>query len=344
MKILVIGGAGYVGSVLTRELLNQDFEVRILDNLYYTDMGISDIKSNIELVVADMRTVDPRIFDGIEAVINVGGLSNDPLAENNPRANFEINTLATEHTAWLSKKAGVKRYVYASSCSIYDLGVIDSDYTSLATEEERVDPKVIYSISKYEAEQRLLKLTDSDFSPIVLRKGTIFGFSPRMRYDLVVNTFVKDALSKDVITVFHGGEMWRPLIDIKDVVSGYIGCIKAEESEVNGQIFNLAYKNFRISELALRVQQALEEIDIKPQVVVDYKDGGVRNYRVCSKKIQKTLGVEPQVSITESVKDIVSKIQEYGYVDFDDPKYYNIRWMKLLEAKEREKFTYSAKI
>jgi len=334
-KVLIVGGAGYVGAVLSWELLERGYAVKILDRLYYGEDGLRDIRDRVELVVGDMRVVDPSIFEDVHAVINIGGLSNDPTAEYNPKANYEMNTVATKMLAEMSKSRGVRRYIYGSSCSIYDRGVGEEAKDIVLDEESEVNPRAAYSRSKYEAEKMLLGMVNADFCPIILRKGTIYGFSPRMRYDLVVNTFVKDALCKGYITVFYGGEMWRPLIDIRDVARAYIVCLEAPEKEVKGQIFNVSYSNFRISELALRVRESLKEIGIEIKAKVDYSYRGVRSYRVSTKKIEHVLGFNSLISVEDSVKDMVDKIQRYGYTDFDNPKYYNIRWMKLLEEAER---------
>ena len=335
MKVLVIGGAGYIGSVLLEELLQRGYAVKVYDRLFYGNQGIKNIRNEIELVVGDMRAIDDSVFVGIEAVINVGGLSNDPTAEYNPQANYEMNTLATERSAQLCKRKGIKRYIFASSCSIYDFGVSDPDSDFLADEQTAVNPRAAYSISKYEGEKRLLKMADKNFSPVILRKGTVFGFSARMRYDLVVNTFVKDALSKKKIKVFYGGEMWRPLISVKDVARSYVRCLEAPENKIKGEIFNLVYKNFRISELALRVREALKEIGIDVQIDTDYRYRGVRNYKVSGEKIERVLDIRPLVSIEDSVKEIVENIEKYGYTDFESPRYYNIRWIKFLEEAEK---------
>lgn len=335
MKVLVIGGAGYVGSVLVEELLERGYAVRVFDRLFYGDEGLKNLSEKIELVIGDMRSMSADVLDGIEAVINVGGLSNDPSAEHNPKANFEMNVSATEYTARLCKKSGVQRYIYASSCSIYDCGVVDQDKDILADEAALVNPRAAYSVSKYEAENRLLKMADKNFSPVILRKGTVFGFSPRMRYDLVLNTFIKDALSKGVITVYYGGEMWRPLVSIKDVARCYIACLIAPEDKVSGQIFNLVYKNFRISELALRAKEVLREIGVKTEIVPDYRYKGIRNYRVSGEKIRNVLGLEPVITVEEAVKNMVEQIRAGGYDDFENPKYYNLRWLKFLEEAEK---------
>jgi nucleoside-diphosphate-sugar epimerase len=331
-RILVVGGAGYIGSVLTEELLQRGYGVRVLDRLYFGDGGLRAVRDRIELVDADMRTVFPRALEGVDAVINVGGLSNDPTAEYNPRANHEINTAATVGLARLCKAQGVSRYVLASSCSIYDCGIIDEGADVLQDETSPVNPRVPYSLSKYEAERGVLPLTDSRFCPVILRKGTVYGYSPRMRYDLVVNTFVRDALTRGQLTLYHGGEMWRPLVDIRDAVQAYILLAEADESLVRGQIFNLCYQNLRISELALRVREGLRRLGIPVDLRPDYQHGGaVRNYRVSGEKIARLLNFRPKVSIEESVTDIVQRLRTNGASDFEDPRHYNIRWLQHLE-------------
>jgi len=333
-KILLVGGAGYVGAVLAEELLARGYAVRILDRLYYGRQGLQDIEDRVELIVDDMRTFDPTLLEDVDAVVNIGGLSNDPTAEYNPRANYEMNTLATRRLAELCKAYGVKRFIFGSTCSIYDRGVGDAEVDVMQDETSEVAPKAAYSSSKYEAERILLGLADERFCPVILRKGTVFGFSPRMRYDLVVNTFVKDALTKGVLTLYYGGEMWRPLVNVRDAARAYITCIQAEESVVHGEIFNISQDNYRISELALRVRAALQDMGISVDICPDYGYRGVRSYRVSTRKIERVLGFRPAVTVEESVQEMVRKIEQYGYTDFDNPRYYNIRWMRLLEEAQ----------
>lgn len=330
-KVLLVGGAGYIGSVLAEELLERGYAVKILDRLYYGDTGLREIRDRIELIVADMRVLPPHLLEDVDAVVNLGGLSNDPTAEYNPRANYEMNTLATRALAEVCKAAGVRRFVFASSCSIYDRGVGNDEKDVIQNEETPVAPMAAYSRSKRDAENILLDMASDDFCPVILRKGTVYGFSHRMRYDLVVNTFVKTALSQGVLNLHYGGEMWRPLVDVRDVARAYIMVLQAEESKVKGQIFNVAHRNYRISELALRVREALRRAGVKAEICVDYSYKGVRSYRVSTQKIERVLGFRPQVSVEESVVDMVEKIRRYGYTDFDNPRYYNIHWMRLLE-------------
>ncbi|MEW5975180.1 MAG: SDR family oxidoreductase [Acidobacteriota bacterium] len=333
--ILVVGGAGYVGSVLVRELLERGYAVKVFDRLYYGDQGIREVLERIKLELGDLRNMDESVLEGVDAVINLSGLSNDPTAEYNPKANFEMNTQATEYLARLCKQKGVRRYIFASSCSIYDVGIGNDEKDIVLDEDSPVNPKAAYSSSKFQAERILLSLMDDNFSPVILRKGTIYGFSPRMRYDLVVNTFLKDVLSKGFLTIHYGGEMWRPLVDVRDAARAYITCLEADEPKVKGQIFNVVYSNFRISELALRVLEALREVGVKAELKSDYRYHGVRSYRVSGKKLERALDFKPAVSVEEAVKDMVDNISRYRYTDFDNPRYYNIAWMKLLEEADK---------
>jgi nucleoside-diphosphate-sugar epimerase len=334
-KVLVVGGAGYVGSVLVRELLAQGYAVKVLDRMYYGDHGIEEVSDRIEVEVGDIRLVEPASLEGVGAVINLAGLSNDPTAEFNPHANYEMNFLATQRLAKVCKEAGVERVILASSCSIYDVGIQDERRDVVFDESARVAPKAAYSHSKFLAEQAMLELVDDRFCPVILRKGTVYGFSPRMRYDLVVNSLVRDAMTRGVMTIFYGGEMWRPLVDIRDVARAYLVCLQAPADRVRGEIFNVVGKNFRISEVALRVQSGLRAEGVDAAIDVDYAYRGVRSYRVAGDKLFRTLDVRPTITIEEATRDLVARIREYGYTDFSHPRYSNIEWMKVLEETER---------
>jgi nucleoside-diphosphate-sugar epimerase len=334
-KILLVGGAGYVGSVLAHELLERGYAVRVLDRMYFGDQGLADIRDRVEVVVGDMRTPPPYALDNVEAVVNIAGLSNDPTAEYNPAANFAMNTTASVALAKACMQRGVRRYVYASSCSIYDFGVLDHTADLILDETSTVNPRAAYSSSKFAAEKELLPLASDKFCVSVLRKGTLFGFSPRMRYDLVVNTFVKDALNRGQMRLHYGGEMWRPLVDIRDAARAYIALLQAEQEAVNGQIFNLVYGNMRISELALRIREVLRELGIPCELKADYAYKGVRNYRVSGEKLYRVLNFRPKVSVEESVRTLVQEVRRANYTDFENPRYYNISWMRLLEEANK---------
>lgn len=330
-RVLVVGGGGYIGVVLCEQLLELGYDVRVLDRLYFGYAGLWGIQDRAEVVVGDMRSVDPAVLDAVDAVVNLGGLSSDPTAEYNPEATYKINTLATRDMAVACKERGIQRYVFASSCSVYDKGVLDDDANLLQTEESELAPTATYAKSKYDAERYLIDLADEDFCPVMLRKGTVYGFSPRMRYDLVVNTFVKDAFSNGVLNLHMGGEMWRPLLEIRDAARAYIACVEAPADKVRGEIFNVVNQNFRISEVGLRVREALRPFDVDVDLKPTYGISGVRNYRVSGDKIGRVLGFQPSISIEDSVTDLVTQMRRHDYTDFANPRYYNIQWMTLLE-------------
>lgn len=330
--ILVTGGAGYIGAVLVRELLAKGETVRVFDKLYFGDAGLREVADRVDLVQGDLRSISPDVLDGIDAVIHLGGLSNDPTAEFNPRANHEMNTVATERLARLCKERGIRRLTFASTCSIYDRGLFSEDI--IQDEESEVSPRAAYAVSNHQAERVLLDLTDETFCPVILRQGTVYGFSPRMRYDLVVNTFVKDALMKGVVTVYCGGEMWRPLVDVTDVAKAHICCIEAPEDQIRGQVFNISFKNYRVLELAHWVKEALKG-QIAVDIQVDYSHFKTRSYRVSTRKAETVLGFKPAMPVKESVQHMVAQIHRAQMIDFLNPRYYNIEWMTLLDEMEK---------
>ncbi len=330
--ILVTGGAGYIGCVLVRELLNKGESVRVFDKLFFGDEGLSAVSDRVDLIQGDVRSIDEEAFGGVDAVVHLAGLSNDPTAEYNPRANYEMNTIATERMATMAKKLGVRRFTFASTASIYDRGLFSDDLVLDETAE--VAPRAAYAVSNYDAEKILLRMADDEFCPVIFRQGTVYGYSPRMRYDLVVNTFVKDALSKGALTVFGGGEMWRPLVDVLDVAKAHICAVEAPEDKVRGQIFNLSHKNFRILELAHWAKEALADtIDV--DINVDYSPMKGRSYRISTAKTESVLGFRAEASVKDSVHDMVRRVQAEGKTDFLNPLYYNIQWMTMLDRMEQ---------
>jgi nucleoside-diphosphate-sugar epimerase len=325
--ILVTGGAGYIGAVTVRELLDKGFAVRVLDKFFYGDYPLESVRNQVETVEGDICNLDEAVLDGVTGVIHLAGLSNDPTAEFNPEANRRMNSLATRTLAEACKRKGVRRFVFASSCSIYDRGLMAEDV--IQDESSPVEPRAAYAASKLAAERFLLELADEHFQPTIFRQGTVYGWSPRMRYDLVVNTFVKSAFESRVLTVHCGGEMWRPLVDVADVAKCYLACLEADPKVVGGQLFNLSYKNYRVLELAHWVKKALQGI-IDVEIHVEYGSQRARSYRVSTRKIETVLGFRPQVSVEDSARDMARKIEAGINADFANPRYYNIRWLELL--------------
>lgn len=325
--ILVTGGAGYIGAVAVRELLDKGFAVRVLDKFLYGDGPLEEVKSRIDCVEADICQLNEAVLDGVEVVIHLAGLSNDPTAEFNPEANRRMNTVATRTLAEACKRQGIKRFIFASSCSVYDRGMMAEDF--IQNEDTAVVPRAAYATSKYQAERALLELADDNFQPVILRQGTVYGWSPRMRYDLVVNTFVRSAFETGKLTVHCGGEMWRPLVDVTDVARCYLACMQADPQLVAGQIFNLSHKNYRILELAHWVKKALSGI-VDVEIEVEYGSQTARDYRVETKKIERALGFRTRVPVEESARHMAQKIEAGINADFHNPRYYNIKWLELL--------------
>jgi nucleoside-diphosphate-sugar epimerase len=329
--ILVTGGGGYLGAVTVQELLDKGFAVRVLDKFLYGDAPLTGMRTRIECVQGDILDMDPALLDGVTAVIHLGGLSNDPTAEFNPQANHKLNTLATQQIAEACKQKGVKRFVFASSCSVYDKGMMAEDI--IQDEDSPVEPRAAYATSKHAAEQALIAMTDAHFQPTILRQGTVYGWSPRMRYDLVVNTFVKAAFETGTLTVHCGGEMWRPLVDVTDVAKCYLACLQADLGDVGGQVFNLSHKNYRILELAHWVKRAMKGIrDV--EIEVEYGSRTARDYRVSTRKIERVIGFRATRSVEDSAREMAEKVQAGIHADFANPKYYNIKWLELLVEVE----------
>jgi nucleoside-diphosphate-sugar epimerase len=307
--------------------------LRVFDKLYFGAEGLDEVADSIELVQGDIRTFDPAVLDGCNAVLHLAGLSNDPTAEFNPKANEEINTVGTEVVAKAAKAKGIKRFIFASTCSIYDLGFYAEDF--LRDEDSEVRPRAAYAVSNYDAERLLLEMADENFCPVILRQGTVYGWSPRMRYDLVVNTFVRDALSKGYLTVHCGGEMWRPLVDVSDLSRVYVAAIEAPDEKVHSKIFNVVGKNYRILELAHWVREALRPIR-KVEIEVDYTNHKTRSYRVSGQRLETELGVKSVVPVKESVEHMVKMLEQNGgAMETFHPRYYNIEWMTLLSSMEK---------
>ncbi len=334
-SVLVVGGAGYLGCVLVEELLARGYAVSVFDRLFFGQTGLEKVKDRLRLITGDVRAMPPSALDDVRAVINLSGLSNDPTAEYNPDANFQMNAVATRILGEMAKQRGIRRYIYASTCSVYDVGVVDEERDVLLNEEAPVNPHAVYAVSKLQGERELQALRDDKFCPVMLRMGTLFGFSPRMRYDLVVNTMVKDALSKGRLNLHYGGQMWRPLTDVRDAARAYISVLEADIEATSGRVYNVVSGNYRISELALRIQALLAEMGHEVAIHSQFEYRGIRNYRVSGNRIQQELNFKPLISLEESVRNIVARIEEYGFSDFESDRYYNIRWMKLLEEAKK---------
>lgn len=330
MKVLVTGGAGYIGSVLVRELQKKGYAVKVFDKLYFGRDSLNNIENKIELIQGDIRSIDKKNLDGVDAVCHLAGLSNDPTAEYNPSANIDINTYGTYKLAEICAEKGVNKFIFASSASIYDRGLSGSD--ELQDEKTNVpEPERAYSKSKFKAEQVILEIAEKNpnFCPVVLRQGTVYGASPRMRYDLVVNSMVKSAFEKGIIMVFCGGIQWRPLVDVRDISSVYITILEASIEKVKKQIFNVVAENIKILDLANIVKKNLNGF-VNTEIEINYDERIDRSYRISNNKLKTGLGFRYDWNVETSVIDIAKKIKHGKISDFNNPIYYNIKWMEHL--------------
>ncbi len=332
-RILITGGAGYVGSALVRELVKRGYKVRIVDKLLFKRNPFEDLKNKIEFIKQDIRKINSNVLKDVDTIVHLAAISTEPTAQFDPRLTDLINHIATERLAKLAKKNKIKRFIFASSCSVY-FTYSTPLVPKPSKETEKVNPISPYSISKRAAEQSLLELADDKFFPIIFRKGTIYGLSPRMRYDLVLNAFVKDAFLERKLHVHCGGQIFRPLIDIKDVVLAYIKAIELPLRKVGGKIFNISDKNWNILELAKEVQKILQKrkgikVEIKVEPV-----GITRNYQVDNTLFRKTFNFKPSRSLEEAVLEIWDHIEK-NHKEILNPIYYNDKWLiPLIEAKK----------
>lgn len=316
MRILVAGGAGYIGSRLVPSLVEHGYEVDVIDLLWFGN----HLPSEIKVLKKSLFECGPSDFEPYEQIIFLAGLSNDPMAEFDPAENFIQNGALPAFLAFTAKKAGVRRLIYASSCSVYGY-TLDKLYG----EDAPVTCDYPYGISKLQGERAALQLADERFSVISLRQGTVSGWSPRMRFDLIVNTMFKSALTGGVITV-NNPSIWRPVFDIRDTVSAFTRAVQANYG-LSG-VFNVASGNFTVGQVADYVKEEIEELAGR-RVGLDIRNiTDFRNYKVNIDRARVELGYEPQYSIKSIVQDLYRHRSQFG--DFDQDSYYNVRVFKAM--------------
>ena len=320
-KILVTGGAGYVGSVLVPNLIKEGYFVKCLDRFFFGIEFLSrkEFQDDVELIKDDIRWFDPKILDDVDVVLDLAALSNDPVGELDPQKTFEINHIGRHRVAKLSKEHGVKRYVLASSASIY------GQQEQIANEASQVNPLTSYSKANRKSEIDSLALNDENFFVTALRFSSIYGVSPRMRFDTAVNCMVLDAYKKKKIIV-NGKENKRPFIFTKDVVQAYLTVIKELNGKIAGQIFNIGsnQQNLTMEALAYKIVDSIgEKCDIIFQGTNDH-----RSYFASFDKIKNVLGFATCYNIKDGVIEIYQAL-ENGKIS-DNIKTKTVEWYKYL--------------
>jgi nucleoside-diphosphate-sugar epimerase len=347
--VLVIGGAGYVGSVLCRKLLKLGYKVRILDLMLYGNESIQDLEGipEFQCYIGDFRHVDKVVeaMDGINTVIHLGAIVGDAACQINPKVTVETNLIATRIIAQIAKAFRVARMVFASTCSVYGAS------NEKLTEQSSLNPVSLYARTKINAEQILLAMADNGFTPVILRFATIYGISYRPRFDLVVNLLSAMAQAERKITI-TGGQQWRPFVHVTDVANAIIKVLEAPKELVKGEIFNVGAteENYQIEQVGRIIKHLLPNTDVISQENITDR----RNYFVQFDKIKNTLNFTNSRTVSHGIKEISHALQMQKITNYRAPNYNNYLalksasggcrdyisesvWYDLLQAVEEEK-------
>jgi nucleoside-diphosphate-sugar epimerase len=323
-KIFITGGAGYVGSVLTPYLINKGHTITVFDLMLYGDTLKKD--KNLNIIKGDIRNTEllKEAIKGNEIVIHLACISNDPSFELNPTLGKEINLDAFTPLVEISKNLGVKKFIYASSSSVYGVKIEKN-----VNENMSLEPLTDYSKFKADCEKILFKYKSKDFVTVTLRPATVCGYSPRQRLDLVVNILTNLAYHNREITIF-GGNQLRPNIHIQDMVRAYELFINMENEKINGKIFNIGFENLTVNQLASEVQKVIgSDVKIKKLPTNDN-----RSYHISSKKIQDELGFVTNFSILNAIEDLKHAFEKKLLSDcLINENYFNIKKMQSINLK-----------
>lgn len=327
------GGAGYLGSVLVPKLVERGHQVRVLDQAYFGSDSLKLLSSRIELIQKDIRLLDQNaqfrkeLFQGCECVIHLAAISNDPSADLNEELTKQINIRATEILAEETKRMKIK-FLFSSSCALY--GYQEDGRES--DEESPLHPLTTYSVSKVEAEKTLMEMSGNQWRPVILRNGTLFGLSPRMRFDLVVNIFSMMSVLYNEIKIFGEGKQWRPFLHVEDCAEAFV--FFSEKKELKYPCYNVAHANLRVMDLVPLFER------IKPGLKVNFIETAAkddRDYRVSTKKMRQE-GFQTRLDIERGAREICSALAS-GVIKNPESIYYsNAKWMKelMLNGKLRE--------
>ena len=321
-NILVIGGAGYIGSALLPKLLARGYHVRLLDLFLFGRYPIANLVGhpNLEIIQADFRHMDKIVhaMRGMDEVIHLGGIVGDPACSLDQELTVEVNLMATRMIAEAAKGSGIRRFCFASTCSVY--GTNDQ----MLDERSELNPISLYARSKLASEKVLMELADAFFSPVILRFGTVYGLSGRTRFDLVVNLLTAKAVVDGKMTVSGGGQ-WRPLLHVDDAALALMKAVEAPTELVHSEVFNVGSneQNYRLAEAAQVIQSLVTEAEIEELEA----DADFRNYRVDFTKITKMLGFIPRWTLQEGIKQVIAALESGEVKDYRHPMYSNVKFL-----------------
>jgi dTDP-4-amino-4,6-dideoxygalactose transaminase/nucleoside-diphosphate-sugar epimerase len=326
-RVIVTGGAGYLGSVLVPALLDEDYEVTVFDRLLFGRQPLAQVLDHprFRLIEGDVTQLARHngFLEGMDTVIHLAALSNDPVCDLKPELTQRVNFDGTLEIARRAARAGVRRFIFASSCSVYG-----SNPSPIVDERSERYPVSLYAQKKIEAEQALFSLSAPGMAIGALRMATLYGLSSRMRFDLAINLMTMNAVTRRAIFVLGGGNQWRPFLHVSDAARAFITALEAPAEAIDRQVFNVGADehNFTIGDLADQVRDALPELQVKITTVPD--DADKRSYRVSFKKIHERLGFEVRSNLRDSVVEIARAIQGGHLGDCSDARYYTVQAMK----------------
>lgn len=319
-RVCVVGGAGFLGSVLTEMLLDDGYQVTILDAFLYGDDSIRNLlgRPGLSLVPGDLRDIAATVhaFRPADAVVHLGALVGDPACDIDEQLTLEINRDATGKAAAIARGLGIGRFVFASTCSVYGAS------RDVLDEGSPLDPISVYARSKVESEQLLLQQAGHGFSPTVLRFGTLYGRSSRERFDLVVNLLAAQAASGREITVF-GGTQWRPFVHVRDAADAIARCLRAPRQVVGGRVFNVGgdEQNHTMAQIAEIIAAVVPGVRVKTAPAA----ANEADYRVSFAGIRKAIGFVPRHTVADGVAEIAESIVRGAVPDFTDARYSNYK-------------------
>jgi len=326
LRVLVTGNKGYIGTVMVPMLQEKGFDVVGLDSDFFDGCFFGDESEygaiqNIHSIRKDLRDVELSDLQGVDAVVHLAALSNDPLGDFNPTVTYEINYEGSVRLAQLAKRAGVQRFVFSSSCSVYGASTAD-----IVTERSELNPVTPYGISKTRAEDGISKLADSKFSPTIMRSATAYGLSPMLRCDLVLNNLIGWAYTKGIVYLKSDGMAWRPIVHIRDISRAFIAVLEASGELVHNEVFNVGRteENYRIHEIAEVVKETVPNSEIK---YAKDAEPDKRSYRVDFGKIAHTLSnFKPGWTAASGAKELYDAFKRFGLVleDLEGSKYRRI--------------------
>lgn len=327
LNFLITGGGGYLGSVLVPMLLAKEHTALVVDRFFWGKDVFLPHKS-LRLIEADTRSLLPDYFEGVDVVLDLAALSNDPIAQLNPKRTMDINYHARVKTALVAKTQGVKKYILASSCSVYGFCENILDETSLTS------PKTTYAKASLLAEQNVLPLSSKDFSVTVLRQGTLYGISPRMRFDVALNTMVSSLFNHNRITI-EGGDQWRPIVHVKDSADAFIKIAEAEPKKINGHIFNVGSfdQNYQVKDLAQLIAKTLHPA---ANIVFNNTQKDIRSYRVSFEKIKNRMGYQAKITPENGAREVYHALVSKQISDNIQTR--TIDWYKHLLSKNPNLF------